>query len=270
MSYDNAEFFDSTPLGEPLAVPFIPKATMKTEKLTEARFLNDVAKHQMIIKLDHGVHRHVVFRNPENSCMWFELITYPGRLVYSGDMGCFVFNRLHDMFTFFRGRVNPANPDALYINEGYWHEKLEAVDRHDGSQQYSFQLFKEACESQISEFLNDEEDSINLYNGTNPNAEPIEQQLREAVQSEVYDYAEECQSDAYRVANDFTFSVTYKTEATRPFTETLEFSFSDIWECNSNEYSLRFLWCCYALNWGIHVYDAHHAALRLQNLTAVE
>lgn len=236
---------------------------MKTEKLTEARFLNDVAKHQMLIKLDHGVYRHVVFRNPENSCMWFELVTYPGRLVYSGDMGCFVFNRLHDMFTFFRGRVNPSKPDALYINEGYWHEKLEAVDRHDGSEQYAFDLFKEACESQIAQFLNDEEDSINLYNVLNLDGEPFEDQLREAVQAEVYDYAEECQGDAYRVANDFTFSVRYETEETRPLGQTIEFSFSDIWECNSDEYSLRFLWCCYALNWGIRVYDAHHAALRL-------
>lgn len=244
---------------------------MKTEKLTEARFLNDVAKHQMTIKLDHGVHRHVVFRNPDDSNMWFQLVTFPGRLVYSGDMGCFVFNRLHDMFTFFRGRVNPSKPDALYINEGYWHEKLEAVDRHDGSQQYSFELFKEACESQISQFLNDSEDSIQMYNATiHDGGSNFEEQLRQAVQEEVYDYAENCQSDAYRVANDFTFNADWKTHSGQPFTERIQFSFSDIWECNSNEYSLRFLWCCYALNWGIRVYDAHHAALRLQNMTTVE
>jgi hypothetical protein len=242
---------------------------MKTEKLTEARFLEHVAKHQMIIKLDHGVYRHVVFRNPDDSNMWFELITYPGRLVYSGDMGCFVFNRLHDMFTFFRGRVNPSKPDALYINEGYWHEKLEAVDRHDGSEGYSFAKFKEACEEQIASFLKDESEDIELLNSLQPDAEPFEAELREAVENEVYSYAEESQTDAYRVANDFTFSreVPYDNGLTglqrRPHTLKVEFTFSDIWECNSNEYSLRFLWCCYALNWAIRVYDAHHAALRL-------
>jgi hypothetical protein len=32
--------------------------------------------------------------------------------------------------------------------------------------------------------------------------------------------------------------------------------FADFWECNSDEYTSRFIWCCYALSWGIKQYDA--------------
>ena len=32
--------------------------------------------------------------------------------------------------------------------------------------------------------------------------------------------------------------------------------FHDLWERNCKEYSHRFIWCCFALAWGIRQYDA--------------
>lgn len=52
--------------------------------LTEERFLKDVAKHKMEILHDAGVYRHMRFMRPGTICEHFEIVTYPGHLVYSG------------------------------------------------------------------------------------------------------------------------------------------------------------------------------------------
>jgi hypothetical protein len=41
--------------------------------------------------------------------MGFDVVTWPGHLSISGDMGCFVFTRVDDMFTFFRGHEDAPN-----------------------------------------------------------------------------------------------------------------------------------------------------------------
>ena len=82
--------------------------------------------------MDNGVHRHIRFKKPGTMCMYFDLITYPGGLLYTGDMGTYVFVRLQDMFEFFR----TSNQDGwvkemgltLYTNHSYWSEKLVATD----------------------------------------------------------------------------------------------------------------------------------------------
>ena len=61
---------------------------------TVARFQHDIATHQVVILRDDGVYRHIRFKRPTTMCMHFDLVTWPGYLCYSGDMGCFVFSRL--------------------------------------------------------------------------------------------------------------------------------------------------------------------------------
>lgn len=93
---------------------------------TEATFRKDVAQHRMTVIHDHGVHRHLRFGKPGDSNLSFQITTWPGYLCYSGDMGCYVFFRVEDMFRFFRGeRINP----------GYWAEKVQAEDR-EGVKEY--------------------------------------------------------------------------------------------------------------------------------------
>jgi len=71
---------------------------MENEQPKQDRFLNDIANHSMSIVRDDGVYRHLVFSNNGSSVFRFELITWPGYLAYTGDMGAFVFSRLNDMF----------------------------------------------------------------------------------------------------------------------------------------------------------------------------
>ena len=110
-------------------------------KPTEASFLSDVAEHRMEVLRDDGVYRHLRFKKPRSCDMQFELLTYPGALCYSGDMGSYVFERLPDMFEFFRTGLR--DPGRLAVNLSYWSEKIVAADR-DGVRKYSAKLFEDA------------------------------------------------------------------------------------------------------------------------------
>lgn len=115
---------------------------------TQEQFLKDVATHEMHILHEDGVYRHIRFKRPGTGCMHFDLITYPGYLVYSGDIGCYVFSRLDDMFEFFRSERKYKTGDGLKINLGYWSEKLQATDSNgsspgDGAIEYSECLFRQ-------------------------------------------------------------------------------------------------------------------------------
>ena len=83
------------------------------------RFAKDVADHQMTVLMDIGVYRHLMFKKPDRSEHWFEIVTTPGMLVIRGDMETWVFSRIPDMFNFFRGKDGEINAD-------YWQEKLLA------------------------------------------------------------------------------------------------------------------------------------------------
>ncbi len=148
--------------------------------ITEERFLRDVAKHEMTIVMDNGIHRNVVFKNPDGSNMWFGLQTWPNNLCFYGDMGTFVFSRLPDMFTFFRKGVDG---DTIYINTRYWSEKITASDRNGGVEEFSFRSERDG----------------------------------------------------------------------------LKFDMQDFYENNFMEYTPRFVWACYAIQWGIRKYDVEVA-----------
>lgn len=89
------------------------------------RFLKDVANHKMEILKDDGLYRHVRFKRPNTGVFHFDLITWPGHLAISGDMGDYTFSRLVDMFNFF-GTPN----GELGINCGYWCEKIKSISRY--------------------------------------------------------------------------------------------------------------------------------------------
>ena len=132
---------------------------------TEASFLKDVADHQMHVLMDNGIYRHIRFKRPGTGCYHFDLITYPGYLVHSGDMGCYVFSRLDDMFEFFRTdreHRHLKDGQTLAINLGYWSEKLRAVDggrQNPGAMEFSPDRFRQhvkdafddECETRESE-----------------------------------------------------------------------------------------------------------------------
>ena len=211
---------------------------------SEERFLRDVAKHEMTVIRDDGVHRHIRFKQPDSGNMFFDLVTWPGFLCYSGDMGTYVFQRTQDMFGFFRknGRLDG-------IDRRYWAEKIEAAD-NTGVTRHSHDEFMR----QINDWVNQHAE------GDKPGDDEPEQlvlwaeayaELRAEVESEVLS-ADSNEVRCFDAANDFT----HAGDAWKAFHgPDAKFEFTDFWEVDTKEYTPRFLWCCYALAWGIEQYD---------------
>ena len=193
-----------------------------TYQCTEESFLKDVKNHHMTVIRDDGVCRHVQFKQPGTNCYRFDFITWPGYLCYTGDMGTYVFSRLEDMFEFFRtDRKQPKEGQTLFINLGYWAEKLQAIDR-DGVKEYSPDKFREA----INRYMEDDE--------------RVTPEIRQAVEDEVLAFSDEGEHEASRAVYEFEHD---------------GYCFVDFFEATLTEYTYRFIWCCYAIAWGINKYD---------------
>ena len=212
---------------------------------SEERFLRDVAKHEMTVIRDDGVHRHIRFKQPDSSNMFFDLVTWPGFLCYSGDMGTYVFQRTQDMFGFFRknGRLDG-------IDRRYWAEKIEAAD-NTGVTRHSHDEFMRQINDWVDQHAegdkpgDDEPEQLALW------AEAYAE-LRAEVESEVLS-ADSNEVRCFDAANDFT----HAGHAWKAFHgPDAKFEFTEFWEVDTKEYTPRFLWCCYALAWGIEQYDA--------------
>lgn len=187
-------------------------------QVTKETFAKDVAEHQLSILLDDGVYRHIRCAKPETGNRHFEIVTFPGYLVYVGDMGAYTFWRIKDMFEFFRRDDNGINP-------GYWSEKVEARDR-DGITEFSRDKFAAHVLETVREQLELDDDA--------PIPEDVEYELgciRRCDDSE-----HECMS------------------AIRDF-EHEKIDFSDAWEWDNHVYTTRFLWCCHAIVWAIARYN---------------
>jgi len=196
---------------------------------TESRFLEDVKNHQMIIIRNDGLNRHIRFKRPDTICYYFDLITWKGHLCITGDCGTYVFTRIEDMFAFFRtDKYEKIYPDKkLFINPDYWSGKLVAVDKVDGYKKFSPDIF----EDRIKEYFNEWE-----FNNDDQKKE-----VWEEIENNVLCYCEDSEYTAYNAA------INYKSDYGHEF--------SDFWEVDCGEWTFRFLWNCYAIVWGISVFD---------------
>lgn len=189
---------------------------------TKETFLQHVENHKINIKHDDGVYRHIVMSDGSSNRR-YEITTFPQHLCYTGDMGSFVFRRVEDMFTFFRGDIN----SEYAINPGYWHEKVEAEDRDGGSVEYSPQAFRDV----IMGYLSDASEVLD--------AEQI-QTIWQEIKCDVNPWLEDHEIRAYDAADKF---------------ECEGFTFVDLWDSNFKEYTYRFIWCLYAIVYAIQEYD---------------
>lgn len=198
-------------------------------------FLRDTDTHAISVLRADALYRHVRFRRPGTSTYYFDLITWPGALCYTGDMGTYVFSRLADMFEFFR---SDRKEGELNINPSYWSEKLLAVDggRASGSAtRFSEAIFTRVVNEYVADWLAGHELS-----------EEDAEELRAEVQEEIIERIEpQDENYSYRLVHEFSHEVGGES-----------FYFQDLLDHNFHEYTSSFLWCCYALVWGIQQYDS--------------
>lgn len=248
------------------------------EKDIKDRFLRNVKDHKLTVLLDNGIHRHLHFSNPEQFAYYFHLTTWPGYLCISGDMGCYVFCRVEDMFTFFRS-------DKGNINPHYWSEKLQASK--NAPEEFSEETFESRLRHEIdsywnlSEFLEEVEGDYPEGSEDDEYAEPApstwywrpqkkekryhwepeekpeargpfasEEEALQNLKDEIWE--DEIQEqialydnehEAYRTALEF------KSELTGN-------DFEGFYEYDCKEYTMHYLWICHAIVWGIQQYDA--------------
>jgi hypothetical protein len=228
---------------------------------TEERFLSDVAQHELIILRDDGVMRHIRLKRPRSYTYYFDILTWPGRLCICGDMGTYVFARVHDMFEFFRRE--PCDRGALPINPDYWSGKLEAHAGNGRSKTSVFRFdqekFDAAVRRDVADYMRH-----NMRAPYYPEAEDCaawgrrRRELIEAVRDEVLD---RCEDEAMRAVWDF--SHTYENgsqhwdETLRRMVPTTQhFHFQDFYERHCESFDFSFIWACYAIVWAVQRYDA--------------
>lgn len=199
-----------------------------TWKCTEKDFLENVKDHKIHVLQDDGLRRHIRYQRDGSWCYGFDLLTWPGHLCITGDCGSYLFARIEDMFGFFRD-----GKDKLRINPHYWAEKCLA---HKGIEEFDADKFRENVKEwfknveESDDFEDDEEDEEKTNR---------KEEIREAVEELLQlDNEFEC----YQAIRDFDYDL---------------IDFSDFWECNCKDYTYQYIWCLYAIVWGINQYDEY-------------
>lgn len=214
-------------------------------------FQRDTANHSMRVLRDDGVYRHIRFSDNGSSVYRFDLLTWPGCLCYTGDMGTFVFQRLEDMFEFFRDGRERLEGEEPRINRSYWSEKLIGVDgsrRNGSAEEFSEEKFRRVINEYRVDWVRREvERGGSALEALNKEKR---RELWEAVQDEVLDLLDEGDSGgAQRAAFAFVWRDGSRGRGNR------EWSFADLFDHTFTDYTHAFTWCCYALAWGIEQYD---------------
>jgi hypothetical protein len=226
----------------------------QSEKCTEELFLKDAGGCAMTVIRDDGIHRHLAFRKPRpaGSGYWFDLITYPGELVITGDMGTYVFRRIEDMFEFFRTdrEYNEKRGRKLGINPSYWSEKLRAMPA-EGYEKFSPVSFS----ANVKEAFDNWVESNKPY--ADDDCEDCTKEQREAFDEAKAELWEELTDEVLRHTDDGDVRAFDAAHGFQWRKESWAFDLSDCWEWRCTEYTLHFIWCCYAIAWGVKTYDQH-------------
>ena len=215
---------------------------MKHQELTQEQFLKDIRGHQPYVLLDEGVHRHILFKRPGTGCMHFRLTTWEDYLTISGDMGTLTFQRTMDMFRFFR---HYSEDGSLNINPGYWSEKIEGIDYsgRDSILEWDSEAFESAVKERYDDWLEQQEFSEEELNDDESDASALVEEMRDSIDTLLE--SAESEHEAWCAVDDFSAE---------------EGILSDFWETSCKRYKNRYLWLCYAIQWGIMRYDVQKMA----------
>jgi len=203
-------------------------------------FKRETADHKMEIIKDDGVFRHLLFSQDHSSIYHFTLTTWPGHLCIGGDMGTYVFSRLHDMFRFFRMDYADSQRSGgeLTINQGYWAEKLQGGGGEHNKlyTEWSPEDFEERVQEFYDDWLAGAEDNEEI---TDEIKAEVLADINRLKQSSSYEYEALIAQQEFR--SDYI-------------------DLCDFWECSCRDSTHSFVWCCFAIVWGIRQYDMRKLA----------
>lgn len=211
----------------------------------DSRFLIDTALHRLEIIRDDGLYRHLRMQQPGNSCYHYDVITWPGYLTVTGDMGTWTFSRTYDMFRFFGGWTGE-------INTGYWSEKLEAGAGRSAysflAQEYDHDEFCSSLREWLSSYFEEDDEEIERdvdWDDESDDPDSDKTRIREIVR-------DLCRED---LGNDM---LAYRAVYDADWPECV-----DVWELCADitykSYSSHFRWILFAITWAISKY--HNAKI---------
>ncbi|MCQ8831854.1 hypothetical protein [Streptomyces malaysiensis] len=186
------------------------------------RFARETAGHQMTVKHEDGLYRHLRFGRPEHGSFGvYELITWPYNLVVkAGWTFHFDIDATPDMFDLFRNTAFSGE-----INPSYWQEKVRAG--RDEIEGFDENLFEQRVKQHVVEAIR---------NGRAPRGIGAE------VTRDIFEWGDISHEAGARAELD---AFSYQG-----------WTFGETWEWNFCDYTPGFLWCCHAIRHGIDLYDA--------------
>lgn len=204
------------------------------------RYADDTTNHELTILHDEGLYRHLRVKKSGSSSYWFDVITWPGNLTITGDMGTYSFAREQDMFPWF-------GYDRAAINPQYWSQKLQAADKNTGVREYSREVLIEAIRE-------------HLTGGWTVLDEDALAEVRRDVDEKLLD------EDGYHGYDTSTEQGAH--DALNRYAGPNGFEFVDAWEWDLTEYSYQYLWCCHAILDAIRRYRAVKTPALVEGATA--
>lgn len=207
---------------------------------TGEQFARDTARHELTVKHDDGLYRHLMCRRSNSGLYHFEVVTWPGALLLRGDIdGAYCFRRLDDMFAFFRS-------DGAVPNLHYWSEKLA------GGRNSVLEHSADVARQMIAEAIGDYEEGSYPYllgrwdaSQSPRGAEPVSPATARAL---VADCEEDGDLDHAHGLRNLLSELEAMGVA------------SDTWEWDCRDWSPSFVWACHAIVWAIARYDAQRKA----------
>lgn len=190
-------------------------------ELVAKQFLRDIFPMALSVEHDDGIYRHLKIRHPDTIINGFDIVTWPGHLAISGDMGTTVFSRVYDMFDFFGGNE---------INPGYWAGKVEAGE----TRVFDPDVFRQVVTEHVRNELASEPRDVIEY-------------VTKDVEERVLNFADDGEHAAMSAAIDYRCPLPSRYP-------NLDWSLDWMLEADCTNFTHRFLWQCHAILWAVNRY----------------
>lgn len=192
---------------------------------SEEEFKTSIKDHKLSILKNDELYKHLRFKNPSSFNRYFDIVTWPGNLCYTGDMGTYTFKRIENMIYFFSDGVNPD----------YWSEKLTSISKFgEGVKVFDGDKFKEY----FIEFINEDDNGLDsLY----------KEEILEDLKLGNLDL-----NDEHEILDYITYHYNHYTvdHITSWYAENYNLFKS---------FTYHYIWCCRALNWSCNLFlDSKH------------
>lgn len=181
------------------------------EAEVKRRIVGDLKDHIITVRHVDGLYRHWRCQKPGDSNMAFDVITWPGSLCYTGDMGHYLFKRTDDMVAFMRGSC---------MSYGYAAEKCIS---HDGR-------LKEWREEEFNRVLTErlaESKEVTVIRHRSKRTESVAEHIA-TIRQEYSNYS-------------------LRADAEKAMCESGLWDGGDMPSCEV--WSFHFLWCLHAIKW---------------------